>query len=186
MSHSDLATYIHIPPTITLHQTVSRMLTNLQKVKILQNLLCLVSVNYVYGSGESHGKEGKERKVFGIFEAELALFLEKKGRWAAMSEFTGGSFTSEALRQSTKANVLSSEKIWERGMLMRRELVSWLADYGKILNFTTLRPLVDEEGGADIGRENFLLELNEDSGGNADSELQKILQKVLFPNLPRR
>lgn len=161
------------------------MLTNLQKVKILQNLLCLVSVNYVYVSGESHGKEGKEKKVFGIFEAELALFLEKKGRWAAMTEFYGGSFTSEALRQSTKANVLSSDKIWERGMLMRRELVNWLADYGKILNFTTLKPLVDAEDASDAAREFFLLELNEDSGGNADSELLKILQKVLAKTDPR-
>ena len=162
------------------------MLTHLQKLKILQNLLCLVAVNAVFSCGEVFNKDGKEKKVFSAFEAELALFLEKKGRWAAMSEFEGGSFTSQALRQSTKANVLSSDKIWERGMLMRRELVNWLADYGKILNFTTLKPLINEEDDADIGRENFLLELNEDSGGNADSELQKILQKVLFPNLPHR
>lgn len=121
----------------------------------------------------------KEKKVFAIFEAELALFNEQKGRWAEMTEFSPKDFSKDALRQTTKANFITSEKIWERGMSMRRDLVSWLAEYGKILNFTLLKPLLDENE-TSSRREGFDIELNEDSGGNADSELRKILQKVKF------
>jgi hypothetical protein len=61
-------------------------------------------------------------------------------------------------------------------MAARRELVTWIADYGKILNFTLLKPFVEENEKVD--REHFDIELNEDSGGNADLELLKILRKV--------
>ena len=81
------------------------MLTNLQKLKILQNLLCLVAVNAVYSCGEQCNKEGKEKKVFAIFEAELALFKEQRGRWADMKEFTPAEFPKDSLRQTTKSNL---------------------------------------------------------------------------------
>ena len=155
----------------------SDMLTNLQKLKILQNLLCLIAVNAVYSSGQQCTKEMKEKKVFAIFEAELALFNEQKGRWTSMTEFAPREFPKDSLKQTTKTNFITSEKIWERGMSMRRDLVNWLADYGKMLSFTTLKPLQDEK---DVisDKEAFGIELNEDSGGNADTELRKILQKV--------
>jgi hypothetical protein len=153
------------------------MLTTLQKVKILQNLLCFVAVNAVYSSGEQCNKEGKEKKVFAIFEAELSLFYEQRGRWEAMREFVPKEFPKDLIRQTTKANMITSEKIWERGMAMRRDMVNWIADYGKILNFTVLKPMVDENN-PEPSKDQFDLELNEDSGGNADTELRKILQKV--------
>ena len=153
------------------------MLTHLQKLKILQNLLCLVAVNAVFSCGEVFNKDGKEKKVFSAFEAELALFLEQRGRWAEMREFPTSEYSKESLRQTTKTNVITSDKIWERGMSMRRDLVSWLADYGKILNFTVLKPVVDENV-PEVNKDQFDLELQEDSGGNADTELRKILQKV--------
>ena len=62
-------------------------------------------------------------------------------------------------------------------MSMRRDLVNWLADYGKILNFTVLKPVVDEND-PEAKKDQFDLELKEDSGGNADTELRKILRKV--------
>jgi hypothetical protein len=62
-------------------------------------------------------------------------------------------------------------------MAMRRDMVNWIADYGKILNFTVLKPMVDENN-PEPSKDQFDLELNEDSGGNADTELRKILQKV--------
>ena len=61
-------------------------------------------------------------------------------------------------------------------MSARRELVSWIAEYGNILNFTALKPLV--EPNETLDKSKFDLELNEDSGGNADLELLKILRKV--------
>ena len=88
------------------------MLTNLQKLKILQNLLCLVAVNAVYNSGQQCNKEGKEKKVFAIFEAELAHFAEQKGRWTAMKEFTPMECPRDQIRQATKNSPLTSEKIW--------------------------------------------------------------------------
>lgn len=109
------------------------MFAKLQKVKTIQNLLCLVSVNYVCGSGESHCKELKERKVSNVFEAEQAPFLEMKRRWMVTNAFAGGSCTKEALHQSTKTNIFSEINL-EKGMLMKRELAKWLAYYWKILN----------------------------------------------------
>ena len=81
-----------------------------------------------------------------------------------MTEFSPKDFSKDALRQTTKANFITSEKIWERGMSMRRDLVSWLAEYGKILNFTLLKPLLDEHETLSR-REGFDIEISEDSGG---------------------
>ena len=86
-------------------------------------------------------------------------------------------------------------------MAARRDLVSWIAEYGKILYFTVIKPLVRADEFIDsvvnkifdydhyasyqvtegqlIDKEQFDLELNEDSGGNADMELLKILRQVL-------
>ena len=86
-------------------------------------------------------------------------------------------------------------------MAARRDLVSWIAEYGKILYFTVIKPLVHADEFIDsvvnkifdydhyasyqvtegqlIDKEQFDLELNEDSGGNADMELLKILRQVL-------
>ena len=132
----------------------------------------------VYSSGVQLNKERKEKLVFSAFKAELALFNEHRGRWASISEFSKNEFVPDAVRATTKTSFLTSEKIWEKGMAARRELVAWLADYGKILSFTVLKPLV--ESGDKPDKSQFDLEINEDSGGNADSELLKILRKVIY------
>ena len=154
------------------------MLTSNQRLKILQSFICLVAVNSVYSSGVQLNKEGKEKVVFATFEAELPLFNEHRGRWASISEFSKNEFVPDAVRATTKTSFLTSEKIWEKGMAARRELVSWIAEYGKILNFTVLKPLV--ESGEKPDKSQFDLEINEDSGGNADLELLKILRKVTY------
>lgn len=136
-------------------------------------------MNSVYSSSVQLNKEGKEKLVFATFEAELALYNERRGRWFLITEFSKGEFTPDAIRATTKNNFLTSEKIWEKGMAARRDLVSWIADYGRILNFTVLKPLVELNEKVDKGK--FDLELNEDSGGNADLELLKILRKVHLP-----
>ena len=155
------------------------MLTSNQKLKILQSFICLISVNAVYSSGVQLNKERKEKLVFVTFEAELALFNEHRGRWAAIIEFTKGEFAPDAIRATTKNNFVTGEKIWEKGMAARRDLVTWIAEYGKILNFTVLKPLTNADEKVD--KTLFGLELNEDSGGNADLELLKILRKVQHP-----
>ena len=153
------------------------MLTSNQKLKILQSFLCLVAVNSVYSSGVQLNKEGKEKLVFSAFEAELALLNEHRGRWASISEFSKNEFVPDAVRATTKTSFLTGDKIWDKGMAARRDLVSWIA-YGKILNFTVLKPLV--ESGEKPDKSQFDLEINEDSGGNADLELLKILRKVTY------
>ena len=55
---------------------------------------------------------GQGEKVFAIFEAELALFKEQKGRWADMKELTPAEFPKDSLRQTAKSNFITSEKIW--------------------------------------------------------------------------
>ena len=177
------------------------MLTSIQKLKILQSFLCLISVNAVYKSGMQLNKDGKERQAFNVFEAELSLMNERRGRWASIPEFASDQFTMIQVQAATKSSNLTSEKIWEKGMAARRDLVSWIAEYGKILNFTVIKPLVRADEFIDsivnkifdydhyasyqvtegqlIDKELFDLELNEDSGGNADMELLKILRQVL-------
>lgn len=169
--------------TLSCHRTqavmqhnLSIMLTSNQKLKILQSFICLISVNAVYSSGVQLNKEGKEKLVFVTFEAELAFYNEQRGRWANIVEFTKGEFPPDAIRATTKNNFVTGEKIWEKGMAARRELVTWIAEYGKVLNFTVLKPLTDIDEKVD--KTLFDLELNEDSGGNADLELLKILRKV--------
>ena len=159
-----------------IQHNLSIMLTSNQKLKILQSFICLISVNAVYSSGVQLNKDGKEKLVFTTFEAELALYNEQRGRWAYIVEFTKGEFSPDAIRSTTKSNNVTGEKIWEKGMAARRELVTWIAEYGKILNFTVLKPLTDIDEKVD--KTLFGLELNEDSGGNADLELLKILRKV--------
>ena len=155
------------------------MLTSNQKLKILQNFICLVAVNSVFSSGVQLNKEGKEKLVFATVEAELSLCNERRGRWYSISEFAKGVFTTDAIRATTKNNFLTSEKIWEKGIAARRDMVSRIADYGRILNFTVLKPLLETNEKGD--KKTFGLELNEDSGGNADLKLLKILRKVHLP-----
>ena len=133
-------------------------------------------MNAVYSSGVQTNKEGKEKLVFKCFEAELALLNERRGRCATIIEYAKGEFGRDNIRASTKNSFLTSEKIWEKGMASRRKLITWLAEYGRILNFTVLRPMVEAKKSVDKSK--FDLELNEDSGGNADLELLKILRKV--------
>ena len=142
----------------------STMLTPTQKLKILQNFICLVAVNAVYSSGVQTNKEGK--LVFKNFEAELELLNERRGRWGSISEYAKGEFSPDAIRATTKTSFLTSEKIWDKGMAARRELVSWLAEYGGILNFTELKPMMEPNEVVDKSK--FDLELNEDYGGYAD------------------
>jgi hypothetical protein len=133
-------------------------------------------VNAVYSSGVQTNKEGKEKLVFKCFEAELALLNERRGRWATIIEYAKGEFGRDNIRASNKNSFLTSEKIWEKGVASRRKLITWLAEYGRILNFTVLKPMV--EATESVDKSKFDLELNEDSGGNADLELLKILRKV--------
>ena len=154
------------------------MFNKLKRAKTIQILLCLQIVNHACGSGESDCREAKERHVFNVFEAEQAPFLEIKRPWMVTNVFAKESCTTEALRQSAKTIMFSSVNL-ERGMLMRCQLVNWPKDYEKILNFTTFAPLVDEEGKTDVCRENFNLELKENSRENADSRFPKNLKKVL-------
>jgi hypothetical protein len=84
-------------------------------------------------SGVQTNKQGKEKLVFKCFEAELALYNERRGRWARISEYAKGEFSPDAIRATTKNKFLHSKKIWEKGMAARRELISWLAEYGSIL-----------------------------------------------------
>lgn len=118
------------------------MLTSTQKLKILQSLLCLISVNAVYKSGLQPNKNGNEKQVFAVFEAELSLFVGKRGRYSSIDEYAKHEFTAEVIRAVSKSSNLTSEKIWEKGMAARRDLVNWIAEYGKILNFSVLKPLV--------------------------------------------
>ena len=98
---------------------------------------------------------------------------------AGIVEFTKGEFAPDAIRATTKNNFVTGDKIWDKGMAARCDLVTWIAEYGKILNFTVLKPLTNADEKVD--KTFFGLELNEDSGGNADSELLKILRKVQQP-----
>ena len=91
------------------------MLTSNQKLKILQSFICLISVNAVYSSGVQLNKEGKEKLVFVTFKAELAIFNEHRGRWAATIEFTKGEFAPDAIRATTKNNFVTGEKFGRRG-----------------------------------------------------------------------
>ena len=128
------------------------ILTSNQKLMILQSFICLISVNAVYSSGVQLNKDGKE-KLF-------ALFNEHRGRWAAIIEFTKGEFAPDAIRATTKNNFVTGEKIWEKGMAARRDLVTWIAKYGEILNFTVLKPLTNAD--AKVDKTLFGLKLNED------------------------
>ena len=61
-----------------------------------------------------------------------------------MAEYPKGELSADAVRTTTKNHFLTSPKIWVKGMAVSRDLVKWIADYGKILNFTVLKPIVGE------------------------------------------
>jgi hypothetical protein len=149
-----------------------------QRVKVFQVLVTVVVVNAIFLSGSQLTKEAKEKAAFVGFEAELSHFISKTGRWAVVTEYFANEFTKEELRAATGKTDLNSSKIWEKGMAGRRDLVSWISLYGAVLNFTVIRPLVDENDASGANREHFDLELNEDSGGNEDAELSKLHRKV--------
>lgn len=112
----DVVSALHSSPHII------TMLTPTQKLKILQNFLCLIAVNGVYKSGVQTNKEGKEKLAFAHFEAELSLQHEGKGRWYSISEFSKEEFTKDSIRATTKTSSLTSEKIWEKVFILFRSL----------------------------------------------------------------
>jgi hypothetical protein len=72
----------------------------------------------------------------------------------------------------TNAVKPSQTSIWEKGMLMRRLVVTWTVRYGKVHRWNVLKPVMKQ--GEVVDKAKFDIELVEDSGGGEDTELDKL------------
>ena len=98
-----------------------------------------------------------------------------KGRWGDFDDVSQGEFTVIELRSHKKASLMAYS-LWDKGMDARRKMVDWIASYGNILKFATLKPLVDSD--APVSATEFDIELEIPSRGSEDKELAKLLLKV--------
>lgn len=169
-------------PTFPIHvlaqfnQTPSKMPSDIKRLKLLQDFMCFLAVNSVYGNGRQCTTEGKEKLAFIIFEVEIKHYREGTGRWENIADFAKNEFTVEQLRLFKKHCPLTSEKVWERGMISRRGMVPFIAQYGNFINFKVLKPVA--EHGDHVKKEQFDVVIDEPSGGSSEEELQKLKLKV--------
>ena len=158
-----------------------------------------MSVNKIYGSGKCCTKENKEKDAFEAYVKEITLFVNKLGFWSDSSDFQKvklhccefnrsllktvmtfllqGEFNVEELKDQKKGQPMTAENIWEKGMAARRAISNLMPTYSKVLKFKILQPMVTE--GEKPKSRDFDVELEVDSGGSDDSEMQKLLLKVL-------
>ena len=154
------------------------MYTPGQLLKIFQRLICYTVVCDVYVSQEEVILEAKEALAFKYWTKESRDFLRKERRWCDFAESQKGKFTETAFNKCGKP--FNGHSIWEKGMLMRRQLVTWVIRYGKVLRWTSLKPLVNS--GEIQDKSKFDIELVEDSGGSEDTELEKLRLSVSYLN----
>ena len=149
--------------------------TRLQRLKIVQSFLSFVAVNQIYGIKKTCATAMKEQLAFDKYEVLIVGFFERKGMWSTFDEVPQGEFTVVELRSHLKGS-LTAHNLWEKGMEARRKMADWISNYGKILKFATLKPLVDAESVADPM--DFDVELDVPSGGSEEKELANLLLKV--------
>lgn len=149
--------------------------TRLQRLKIVQSFLSFVAVNQIYGVKKTCATAMKEQLAFEKYEALIIGFFERKGRWSTFDDVPQGEFTVVELRSHLKAS-LTAHNLWEKGMEARRKMADWISNYGRILKFSTLKPLVEVDSVADPA--DFDVELDVPSGGSEEKELANLLLKV--------
>ena len=154
--------------------------TRLQRLKVVQSFLSFIAVNLIYGVKKTCATAKKEQLAFEKYEALIIGFFERKGRWSAFNDVPQGEFTVVELRSHLKAS-LTAHNLWEKGMEARRKMADWISIYGKVLKFSTLKPLVESDSVADPT--DFDVELDVPSGGSEDGELSKLLLKVNHSSL---
>lgn len=150
------------------------MYTNGQLLKIFQCLICYTVVCDVYVCQETLDSEGKEALAYNYWVKESRDFLSKEGRWCDFTENTKGKFAESVFNKCGKA--FTGHSIWEKGMLMRRLVVTWIVRYGKVLRWNVLKPVMKQ--GEVVDKAKFDIELVEDSGGSEDTELDKLRMAV--------
>ena len=84
----------------------------------------------------------------------------------------------EELKEQKKGHVMSAENVWDTGMSARRAISNATPGLGKLLKFKVLKPLA--VAGEKINAGDFDVELEQDSGGSDESELLKLLLKVII------
>jgi hypothetical protein len=153
--------------------------TKLQRLKIVQSFLSFIAVNQIYGVKKTCATAMKEQLAFEKYEVLIIGYFEKKGRWSTFDDVPQGEFTVVELRSHLKAS-LTAHNLWEKGMEARRKMADWISIYGKVLKFSTLKPLVESDSAVDPM--DFDIELEIPSGGSEEGELAKLLLKVFIIN----
>lgn len=150
--------------------------TRLQRLKVVQSFLSFIAVNQIYGVKKTCATAMKEQLAFEKYEVLIIAFSERKGTWSTFDDVPQGEFTVVELRSHLKGS-LTAHNLWEKGMEARRKMADWISTYGKILKFSTMKPLVDSDSVADLT--DFDVELVVPSGGSEEGELARLLLKVI-------
>ena len=124
----------------------------------------------VYVRQETLDSEGKEALAYNNWVKESRDFLSKEGRWCDFTENTKGKFAESVFNKCGDA--FTGHSIWEKGMLMRRLVVTWIVRYGKVRRWNVLKPVMKQGEVVDMAK--FDIELVEDPGGSEDTELDKL------------
>ena len=71
---------------------------------------------------------------------------------------------------------MSADNVWDKGMAARRAVANMTPEYFEILKFKVLKPIA--VASERLTADDFDVELEQDSGGNDETELRKLLKKV--------
>jgi hypothetical protein len=154
-------------------------ITDIQRYKEFQKVLCFIVVCFVYGSGVICRLEGKYERVHEALNKMLPRFINKTGEFEDWSEYSIDEYTMEQMRSAAKGKPMTGEQIWNKGMEARRELTEKCSGpLGKVLKFKTTKPPSDTESDCVVEEADFGLVDELDSGGTEALALAELLLKV--------
>ena len=154
-------------------------ITEIQRNKEFQKLICFMVVCNAYGSGAICRVEGKHEMVHDALNKMLPRFINKTNEFEDFSEYVAGEFTMEQMRINAKGKPMTGEKIWVKGMEVRREATDQCSgELGHVLKFKTIKPPSDIESDCMVEEADFGLVEEFESGGTEDLALAGLLLKV--------
>lgn len=80
------------------------------------------------------------------------------------------------MKEQKTGRQMSADNVWDKGMAARRAVANMTPEYSKILKFKVLKPIA--VAGERLTADDFDVEHEQDSGGNDETELLKLLKKV--------
>ena len=118
--------------------TISQFTMTAVKSKLIQRFMCFLSVNHVYGTGKQCNDSERTEKAYTKYLCYVKEYMDGSGIFKHIEEFKPRAYKEDVMKARTKEKALTADNIWDDGMLVRREVTTFIADFGKEIKFKTI------------------------------------------------